>query len=250
MAPRMDTRRRTVSDAGGCGPAAAHLKDQAARPPARVGPAQLADQRLSLRHNLPRMLPGRVGPVSQAIKTLSPVPGHPAMNGLPDDAVSLGDFNHWSPGQDLQNRAVSLLDHVQLPKHERERHRSSGATVSHIKRSRAMESPDSCDNFLYGFKGAPSARRTGAARPSFAHSHAQRHRRPGFSRAWRKPVRPGRREAELMRGSCTAVGRQPGPLPLRWTAPGAGGCRACVPPHPPTAGQLAATRPSATVHTA
>src|SRR5215471_1836977 len=30
-----------------------------------------------------------------------------------------------------------LLDHVQLPKHEGERDRSSGATVSHIKRSRS-----------------------------------------------------------------------------------------------------------------
>ncbi len=49
-------------------------------------------------------------------------------------------------------------------------------------------------------------------------------------------------------GSYTAAGRQPCPLPLRWTAPGAGGCRACVPPHPPAAGQLAATRPSTTRH--
>jgi len=34
-----------------------------------------------------------------------------------------------------------------------------------------------CDNFLYGFKGAPSARR--AARPSLARSHVQWHRRNG-----------------------------------------------------------------------
>jgi hypothetical protein len=72
-------------------------------------------------------------PVSQAIKTLSPVPGHPTVHRLPGNAVSLGDLDDRSPGQDLHNGAVSLLDHVQLPKHERERHTSNEATVSHIK---------------------------------------------------------------------------------------------------------------------
>jgi hypothetical protein len=70
------------------------------------------------------VLHGRVGPVSQAIKTLSPVPGHPAMHGLPGDAVSFGDLDDRSARQHLHNGAVSLLDHVQLPKHERERHTS------------------------------------------------------------------------------------------------------------------------------
>jgi hypothetical protein len=97
-------------------------------------------------------------PGSQAIKTLSPVPGHPAVHRLPGNAVSLGDLDHRSPGQDLHNGAVSLLDHIQLPKHEWERHASSGATVSHIKRSRATSVAQCCDNFLYYFKGAPSAR--------------------------------------------------------------------------------------------
>ena len=138
--------------------AAVHLEDQAARPPAAVGPAQLANQRLSLRRDPPRMLSGRVGPVSQAIQALSPVPGQPAMHGLPGNAVTLGDLDDRSPGQDLHNGAVSLLDHVQLPKHERERHTSSGATVSHIKRSRAaVRHLTLGENFLYGFKGAQSA---------------------------------------------------------------------------------------------
>jgi hypothetical protein len=123
-----------------------------------VGPAQLANQRLDLGRDPPRVLPGRVGPVSQAIKTLSPVPGHPPVHSLPDHAVSLGDLDDRSPRQDLHNGAVSLLDHVQLPKHERECHASSGATVSHIKRSRATSVAQCCDNFLYYFKGAPSAR--------------------------------------------------------------------------------------------
>src|SRR5262249_2599056 len=137
--------------------AAAHLEDQAARPPPAVRPAQLANQRLRLRRDPPRVLPGRVGPVSQAIQALSPVPGHPAVHGLPDDAVSLGDLDNRSAGQYLHNSAVSLLDHVQLPKHERECRASSGATVSHIKRSRTTDGTSAGENFLLVFKGARSA---------------------------------------------------------------------------------------------
>ena len=37
--------------------------------------------------------------------------------------------------KDLKNSLVPLLDHAQLPKHERECHASSEATASHIKRS-------------------------------------------------------------------------------------------------------------------
>jgi hypothetical protein len=101
-----------------------------------VRPAQLANQRLDLGQDPPRMLSGRVGPVGQAIKTLSPITGHPTMHGLPDDAVSFGDFDDRSARQDLQHGTVSLLDHIQFPKHERERRASSEATVLHIKRSR------------------------------------------------------------------------------------------------------------------
>ena len=116
---------------------AAHLEDQAARPPPAMRPAQLANQRLSLRGDPPRVLPGRVRPVRQAIQALSPVPGNPPVHGLPHDAISLGHLDNRSAGQHLHNGAISLLDHVQLPKHERECHASSDATVSHIKRSRA-----------------------------------------------------------------------------------------------------------------
>jgi len=102
-------------------------------------PAQLANQRFHFRPDPPRVLPGRVRPVSQAIQALSPVPGHPPVHGLPGDAIPLSDLDDRSPRQDLHNGAVPLLDHVQLPKHERECHASSGATVSHIKRSRAQQ---------------------------------------------------------------------------------------------------------------
>jgi hypothetical protein len=136
-----------------------------ARAPAAVGTPQLANQRLDLGRDPPRVLPGRVGPVSQAIKTLSPAPDNPPVHGLPDDAVSLSDLHDRGAGQDLQHGTVSLLDHVQLPKHERKRHRSSGATVSHIKRSRAHPwSVVRCgENFLYVFKGARSAPRADGA---------------------------------------------------------------------------------------
>ena len=133
-----------------------------------MGPAQLANQRLSLRRDPPGVLPGCVQPVHQAIKTLSPVPGHPPVHGLPGNAIPLGDLNHRSPGQHLHNGAVSLLDHIQLPKHERECHASSGATVSHIKRSRAALCSPCGEDFLYVFKGA-RARRA----PSGASSQAR-----------------------------------------------------------------------------
>jgi hypothetical protein len=72
------------------------------------------------------------------------------MHRLAGHPIALGDLGHRNPRQDLQHRAVSLLDHVQLPKHERERHRSSGATVSHIKRSRACPGRVRREKFLYG----------------------------------------------------------------------------------------------------
>jgi hypothetical protein len=59
------------------------------------------------------------------------------------DAISFGDLDDRSAGHDLQNGAVSLLDHLLLPEHERERHRSNGATLSHIKPTRA-EIPARC----------------------------------------------------------------------------------------------------------
>jgi hypothetical protein len=73
--------------------------------------------------------------VRQALDAISPIPGQPAVHGLPGDAIPLGDLDDRSPGQDLHNGAIPLLDHIQLPKHERERHTSNEATVSHIKRS-------------------------------------------------------------------------------------------------------------------
>jgi hypothetical protein len=115
--------------------AAVQLEHQTARSPPAVRPPQLADQSLDLGADPPRMLFRRMGPVGQAGDAVSAIPRHPPVHRLPGHAIPLGDLDRRNPGQHFQHGPVPLLDHVQLPKHERERHRSSGATVSHIKRS-------------------------------------------------------------------------------------------------------------------
>jgi hypothetical protein len=71
--------------------------------------------------------------VGQARDPISLIPRHPPVHRLPSNAMPLGDLDRRKHGQHFRHGPVPLLDHVQLPKHERERHRSSGATVSHIK---------------------------------------------------------------------------------------------------------------------
>ena len=75
-------------------------------------------------------------PFSQPSDSFQPIARHPPVHCLPGHPITLGDLNNRDTGKDLQHGPVSLLDHIQLPKHERERRASSGATVSHIKRSR------------------------------------------------------------------------------------------------------------------
>jgi len=135
-------------------------------------PAQLADHRLDISGDPPRMRDRGVRAVSQPWDSVCPVAGHPPVHGLAGHAISLGDFHDRDARQDFQHGPVSLLDHVQLPKHERERHRSSGATVSHIKRSRTSEAHSSGENFLCVFKGARSAPEPG--RQVGGHSRAMR----------------------------------------------------------------------------
>ncbi len=74
-----------------------------------------------------------------------------------------------------------------------------------------------CDNFLYGFKGAPSARQPtgGDSLRELDAGNALGMPRTSID-AWRTWTM----EAE---GICGTVGGGPCPLPLRWTAPGAGG---------------------------
>ena len=59
------------------------------------------------------MLPGRVRPVSQAIKTLSPVPGHPPVQRRPVHTYASGYFDNVSAIQDRPDRIQALLDNRQ-----------------------------------------------------------------------------------------------------------------------------------------
>ena len=84
----------------------------------------------------------------------APLAGHPEPPGHRSDRNAVKDLKH---------SLVPLLDHVQLPKHERDCHASSEATVSHIKRSLTRDHPPDAVSFLYSFKAARRAARAAAA---------------------------------------------------------------------------------------
>jgi hypothetical protein len=87
-----------------------------------------------------------------------------------------------------------------------------------------------CDNFLYVFKGTPSARQAIRPWPGSWRRHVS-------TRGLRERVE-GRRATNGWgrRGSLAAGGRQLGPLPLARQRTGAGRCRRAVTPHPPRGG--------------
>jgi len=99
--------------------AAAHLEHQPLRPPLAVRPAQLADRRLQLGRDLPRMSMDLVAAVFQARRSFVPVAHQPGMHALTAYPVPIGDLGHRNPGQHFQHGPVSLLSHAQLPQHER-----------------------------------------------------------------------------------------------------------------------------------
>jgi hypothetical protein len=111
------------------------LEDQAARPPAAVSSAQVADHGLGLGAQLPRVRLRRVRPAGQPGQPALAVTGHPAVHRLAGHPEPHGHLSDRNVVKDLKNSLVPLFYHVQLPKHERECHASSEATVSHIKRS-------------------------------------------------------------------------------------------------------------------
>ena len=96
---------------------ALQLEDQAARSPAALRCSQVADHRLDLGADPPGMRLRCVRPVSQPVQAAFAVAGHPAVHrlaGYPEPLRNLGDR---SAVQDFKHCLVSLLDHVQLPKH-------------------------------------------------------------------------------------------------------------------------------------
>ena len=60
-----------------------------------------------------------VAAVRQARRPLAPVAAQPGMHALAAHPVPFGDLGHRNPGHDFQHGPVSLLDHAQLPQHER-----------------------------------------------------------------------------------------------------------------------------------
>ena len=127
--------------------------------------AQVTDHRLHLGAYPPRMRLRRVRAVSQAIKPLVPITRHPPVHSLAGHPEPLGDLGYRDAIKDFQHGPISLLDHVQLPKHcgsvahqVKPRCRiSSGA--GHVPVSWAVTT------FFTGFKGAPSARQPDRPRP-------------------------------------------------------------------------------------
>ncbi len=139
--------------------AAAHLKHQPPRPPLGMPAAQLTDRFLDLGEDPPGMLMDPVAAVLQPGDAFLPVTPKPRVHTLAAHPIPLGDPGHRNPSTGLQHGPVSLLGHAQLPQHERECQASSEANVSKIKRDSTTAYKNPCDNFLYGFKGAPHARR-------------------------------------------------------------------------------------------
>src|SRR5690349_18539872 len=105
------------------------------------------------------MVTDTVATVLQPRDAFPPVAQQPRVHALAADPVPLGDLGHRNSRTDFQHSTVSLLGHAQLPQHERECQASNGAEVSSIKRDSTEYTALCCYNFLYGFKGAPSARR-------------------------------------------------------------------------------------------
>ena len=121
-------------------------------------PAQLADHRLQLRRDLPRMGMHLMAAIRQARRALDPVADQPGMHALAAHPVPIGHLGHRNPGQHFQHRPVSLLGHAQLPQHERSvKHQTE--PMCQASSGTAHERAGICANFLYVFKAARRAAR-------------------------------------------------------------------------------------------
>lgn len=93
------------------------LEDQAARASAAVRDAQVADHRLDVRAYPPWVRLRGTGAVSQPVQSALAITVHLAVDRLAGYPEPLRDFSDRSALKDLKDSPVSLLDHVQLPKH-------------------------------------------------------------------------------------------------------------------------------------
>ena len=98
-------------------PAALQLEDQAARSPAAVRGAQIADHRLDLGADPPRVRRRRMRAVGQPVQPALAVSGNPPVHRLAGHPEPLGHLRNRDAVQNLKHSLISLLDHVQLPKH-------------------------------------------------------------------------------------------------------------------------------------
>jgi len=137
--------------------------------------AQAADHRLHITAGLPRLETRPVRMIGQCRQSARPVLAQPVVHRLAGDPVTPGHLGNRGTGKDFHDRVTALLHDTQLHEHgpatlRRKQHHdqratpggrcqaSDEATVSTISRSRTVSRCRGCDNFLYGFKGTPSAR--------------------------------------------------------------------------------------------
>ena len=85
------------------------------------------------------------------------------MHRLPGDAEPLARPRRPGVPDKTSTTARYLCSTTFSSRSMRERHTSSEATVSHIKRSRAARCAPGCENFLYVFKAAWRAARAADA---------------------------------------------------------------------------------------
>jgi len=178
--------------------------------------------------------------VDDELAALIPIPAQPSMQTLAAQSAPLRGPSHLNTGQHFQRRPVSLLGHVQLPRHERECQASSGADLSSIKRdstqARSQARSGICENFLYGFKAARRAARAAdsARTPQLPLTLPLRRRlvpvgwREGHSSGAAEVQAVSRAAADLTRepslrptsGSCGQARSQPDPrISVRAAAP-------------------------------
>ena len=99
--------------------AAVHLEHQPPRAPRRVRPPQFTDRFFDLGGDAPGMITDPMAAVLQPRDALLPVAHQPGVHALAADPIPFGDLGHRNTDADLQHGPVSLLDHAQLPQHER-----------------------------------------------------------------------------------------------------------------------------------
>lgn len=99
-------------------PGPAQLVHQQPRTPPRMIRAQLHQQRLDLRTQLPRMPMRAVRAVRQPGQPTLAIPGQPRVHSLAGHPLPAGDPGHLCPAEHLHHRVIPLLHNTQLHEHQ------------------------------------------------------------------------------------------------------------------------------------